>query len=56
MILFAVASHSTLNVTPAAQSIVHIYDLDYVYSTLNEPPQELRQPRGRPWGVVKERG
>jgi hypothetical protein len=55
MILFAVASHLTLNVTPAAQSIIPIQDLDYVYSALNEPSQALRKTRGRPWGGVKER-
>ena len=50
MILLAAASHLTLNVTPAAQSIVHIQDLDYVYSTRSEPSQEVRKRRGRPWG------
>jgi hypothetical protein len=50
MILPATATHSTLNVTPAAQSIVHIQDLDYVYSTRSEPSQEVRKTRGRPWG------
>jgi hypothetical protein len=50
MILLAAAGHLTLNVTPAAQSIVHIQDLDYVYSTRSEPSQEVRKTRGRPWG------
>ena len=50
MILLAAASHLALNVTPAAQSIVHIQDLDYVYSTWSEPSQEVRKTRGRPWG------
>ena len=50
MILRSAASHLTLIVTPAAQSIVHIQDLDYVYSTRSEPSQEVRKRRGRPWG------
>ena len=54
MILLASASHVTLNVTPAVQSIVHIQDLDYGDSTLNEPSQELHKARGRPWEGDKE--
>jgi hypothetical protein len=53
MILLAAASHSTLNVTPAAQLIVHIQDLDYGYSTRNEPSQDLRKTRSRPGRGVK---
>jgi len=50
MIRLAAASHLTLNVTRAAQSIVQIQDLDYVYSTRSKPSQEVRKTRGRLWG------
>jgi hypothetical protein len=56
MILLAVASHSTLNVTPVDQLIVHIQDLDYGYSARNESSQELGKTRDRSWGSVKGRG
>jgi hypothetical protein len=49
MILLAAVSQLTFNVTPAAQSIVQIQDLDYGYSVLTEPSQELCKTRGRPW-------
>ena len=54
MILLAAASHVTLNVTPAVQSIVHIQDLDYGDSALNEPSPELHKAQGRPWEGDKE--
>ena len=54
MILLAAASHLILNVTPDAQFVIHIQNLDYGYSTLNEPSKELSKTRGRLWQGAKQ--